>query len=96
MKWSLADKPVNHLFFVLKKNRLLNIGKEENAEGNVHQAINVLPVRQRLLSAEWGFDYNNFSTVFTLENTKMKAVSLSPEGWDFFNSRKTSLTFLLY
>ena len=89
MKWSIADKPVNHLFFVLNKTNLFKIGKEEGVEGSVNQNITILPVRQRLLSAEWGFDYNNLSTVFTVENTKMREVKAKPEGWDFFNHRES-------
>lgn len=87
MKWSIADKPVNHLFFVLNKTKLFHIGQEEGAVGNVHQNITILPVRQRLLSSEWGLDYKNVSAVFTLENSKMKEEDIPPEDWDFLNLR---------
>ena len=93
MKWSIADKPVNHLFYVLNKRERLKVGKEKGAVGKVHQTITSLPVRQRLLSAEWGLDYGNLSTVFTLENTKMKEVDISPEGWDFLNRRENFTYF---
>lgn len=89
MKWSIADKPVNHLFFILNKKNLFKIGKEEGAEGNVYQQITILPVRQRILSTEWGFDYNDFSTVFTLESVGMREADTSPEGWNFFNHRES-------
>ena len=93
VKWSIADKPVNHLFFVLNKRNLFNIGKEKGAVGNVKQDITILPVRQRILSMEWGLDYNNFSGIFTVENTKMKEVDTSPEGWDFLNHRESFTYF---
>ena len=88
MRWSFADKPVNHLFFILKKDEVFQLGKEKNAEGVIQQPITTLPVRERILSAEWGFDYKNFSTVFTLENTSKKEEALKPEGWDFLNQRE--------
>ena len=93
MKWSIADKPVNHLFFVLNKENLYRIGKEKGAVGNINQNITTLPVRQRILSAEWGLDYRDFSAVFTLENTKMKEVAISPEGWDFTSQRENFTYF---
>lgn len=93
MKWSIADKPVNHLFSVLNTTKLFKIGKEEGDKGKVHQTIAFLPVRQRLLSAEWGLDYNSYSAIFTVENTKMKEVDRSPAGWDFRN-RRENFTYL--
>ena len=93
MRWSIADKPVNHLFYVLNNKERYKVGKEKGAVGKVHQAITSLPVRQRLLSAEWGLDYGDLSTVFTLENTKMKEVDISPEGWDFLNRRENFTYF---
>ena len=92
IKLSAASKPVNHQFFARNKINLLKIGREKNAKGNIDQILTSLPVRQRLLSLEWGFDYNSFSSVFTLENTKMKEVDKSPPGWDFLNSRE-NLTY---
>ncbi len=93
VKGSIADKPVNHLFSVLNTKDIFNIGNTEGAEGNIQQFITSLPVRQRLLSLEWGVDYDSLSAVFTLENTKMKEVETSPEGWDFFNSRESFTYF---
>ena len=93
MKWSFADKPVNHLFFVLKENEIFKIGKEEDSEGVVRQPINTLPVRERIFSAEWGVDYKNLSAIFTLENTKRREERLSPENWDFVNQRESVTYF---
>lgn len=86
MKWSIADKPVNHLFFVLNKSKLLEI--RDNREAVVDQKITVLPVRQRIFLAEWGVDYKKFSAAFTMENTKMKEVGIQPEEWYFLDHRE--------
>ena len=88
IKWSFADKPVNHLFFILKKNEVFKLGKEKGTEAVIQQPITTLRVREKILSAEWGFDYKNFSTVFTLENTNKKEPNLKPEGWGFLNQRE--------
>ena len=88
LKLSVASKPVNHLFFVRNKTNLINIGKEKDAKSNIGQTITFLPVRQRLISLEWGFDYSSFSSIISLENIKMKEVDKSPKGWDFINSRE--------
>ena len=86
MRWSFADKPVNHLYFVLNTDKLLKI--EKTSKPFIDQIISFLPVRQIIFSAEWGFDYDRLSTFFTLENTKMKEVSSSPQGWDFVSGRE--------
>lgn len=88
MRWSFTDKPVNHLFFVLKKDKIFQIKKVKDAKGVVDQPITTLPVRENILSAEWGLDYKDFSTVFTLEHIRRKEEHLKPEGWDFFNQRE--------
>ncbi len=93
MKWALADKPVNHSFTVLNETNLLRLEQNGDSLGSVNQKITTLPVRQRILSAEWGLDYNNFSAVFTLENTKMREVEISPKGWSFFNRRENFTYF---
>jgi len=93
MKWSIADKPVNYLFYVLNNKERLKMKKEKGTAGKIHQTITSLPVRQGLLSMEWGLDYGSLSTVFTLENTRMKEVETSPEGWDFLNRRENFTYF---
>ncbi|MDE0091995.1 MAG: hypothetical protein OXN83_01765 [Oligoflexia bacterium] len=86
MKWSFADKPVNHLFFILNQNNRIQV-EEEEGEVFVNQKITVLPVRQRILSTEWGLDYRDISIAFSLENTKMKEASIPPKYWSFVKER---------
>ena len=93
IKWAIADKPANHLFYVLNKENLFTVGKEKGAVGQVNQQISVLPVRQRILSLEWGLNYNNLSAVFTLENIKTKETETKPESWDFVNHRENFTYF---
>ena len=87
MKWAFADKPVNHLFFVLNQNNLLQVEKAKEGEVFVNQKITVLPVRQRVLSAEWGLDYKDIALTFSLENANMKEPSIPPEYLDFVAER---------
>ncbi len=87
MKWSAADKPVNHLFYVLNTEGLLKIGGQKGDKGEAHQSVDFFPVRQRLLSMEWGLDYGPMSTAFTLENIKMRETDALPAGWGFLYHR---------
>ena len=93
MKWSAADKPVNHLFPIVKTKHIVRVRREKDSSLLVKPAMSILLVRQRSLSAEWGFDYRNFSGVFSVENTRMKASEASVEGWTLFN-QKDNFTYL--
>ena len=93
MKWSIADKPVNSLFHITNQNRMIKVGNEIGDTISINQTITFLPVRQRLLSTEWGFDYKSLSSVFTLANTKMKEVDKSPEGWGFTKNQRENFTY---
>ena len=87
IKWAFADKPANHLFFVLNQNNRLQVEKAKGGEVFVNQKITVLPVRQRVLSAEWGLDYKDVEMTFSLENTNMKEPSIPPEYLKFVAER---------
>ena len=83
MKWSFANKPVNHLFYVSNTKNSLQVEKEEGGEVFIKPKFTIFPVRQRLLSTEWGLDYKDVSVTFSLENAKMKPASILPEDWSF-------------
>ena len=87
MKWSFADKPANHLFYVLNQNDRVRVEGKKGGKVFVSQKITILPVRQRILSTEWGLDYKDLSITFSLENAKMKEASVSPKYWDFVSNR---------
>ena len=89
LKWSFADKPANYMFPALKKVDRLKV--EEKV--NVKQKVTVLPVRQRLLSAEWGLDYNGLSLMFALENVREKELRTPIDGWDFLQERASFIYF---
>ena len=88
IKLSMADKPVNYKFFVLSQTRLFNIGRKKGSVGVINQSLSILPVRQSILSVEWGLDYKNFSAVFTVESIKTQEDELSPKGWGFLYQRE--------
>ena len=83
MKWSFANKPTNHLFYVLNQNDRLQVERKKGGELFINQEITIFPVRQRILSTEWGLDYKNLSLTFSLENTKMKSASVLLKEWNF-------------
>ena len=98
LKWSIADKPSNRLYHVLNKAKRFKIDSQKNDPAFVDQTISILPVRQRILSTEWGLDYKKVSTNFTLEYTEAKEDNLNKsKDWFFIHSREdfTYFSFLL-
>ena len=96
MKWSFADKPTNRLYYVLNKSGVIKIGEEKGSAVFADQGITILPVRERILSTEWGLDYKELSIIFSLENTKIKEdLSIRPEDWEFVNLRGNFTYFSL-
>ena len=87
MRWSFADKPVNHLFHISNINNSLQVEKKEGGRIFVNPELTIFPVRQRILSTEWGLDYKKLSAVFSLENTRMKPKSVLPQKWSFVKDR---------
>ncbi|MCZ0932849.1 MAG: hypothetical protein OXJ52_06840 [Oligoflexia bacterium] len=88
MKWSFANKPVNHLFYVSNTNNSLRVEEKEGGEVFVKPKFTVFPpVRQRILSTEWGLDYRDISITFSLENTKMKPASILSKDWSFLQEQ---------
>ena len=92
MKWSFADKPVNHLFYILNINNSVQVDKKANGGVYVKPKLTVYPIRQRILSAEWGLDYKKFSAVLSLESTRMNSESVLPQEWSFI-SDQTDFTY---
>ena len=88
IKWSLAYKPTNHIYYLLNELKKVRISAEENRPAiYVDQQLTGVYVRQRILSTEWGLDYKNLSMVFSLENIKMREERfLEKEIWDFSSS----------
>ena len=87
MKWSFADKPVNHIFHVLNIDKSLQVEKRENGGISAKPKLTAFPVRQRILSTEWGLDYKKFSVAFSLESTQMKPASFLPQDWSFIKDQ---------
>ena len=91
IKGSFADKPVNHLYFAKRRKGVLNVS--ETADPTVRQTLTTLRVRQTVLSVEWGLDYEDFSSVFSVENNQVKETDgARPEYWTFINQRE-NLTY---
>lgn len=89
---SFADKPANHLFVILKKDYILQIGSKTEDENFIHQKINIFPIRERILSGELGLKNKYFSARLTIEDTKKKQKEDHAKGWRFFD-QKESFTY---
>lgn len=97
MKWSLANKPTNHLYFILNQKNRVKVSKEKKDSSLfVDQSIGILQARQRILSTEWGLEYKDLSLNFSLENVKIRAEkSAERHGWAFTNARENFTYFSL-
>ena len=87
IKWSFADKPVNHLFHILNTNNSLLVEEKEGGKIFARPDFTIFPVRQRIVSTEWGLDYKQLSMTFSLENTRMKPASILPKDWNFIKDQ---------
>ena len=97
LKWSFANKPSNRLYYILKTAERLKVDPKKNQEpAFIDQQIGALPVRQTILSTEWGLDYKKLSAHFTLEYIQTTEVSANQaRGWFWTNSREEFSYFSL-
>ena len=97
IKWSLAYKPTNHIYYLLNQSKRVKISAEAGRDSiYIDQTLTGVNARQRILSSEWGLDYKNLSMIFSLENVAIKDESfLENEGWSFFRSRESFTYFSL-
>ena len=90
IKGSFADKPVNHLIFAKQRGKIFQV-REDGV--NVLQPLTAFRVRQTVFSVEWGLDYMDFSSVFTVEHSHKKEADVQKQDWVFVNQRE-NLTYL--
>lgn len=90
---SLADKPVNQLFYLLRDEKLYVPGKTEGEESHIDQHTSALPVRQKLAAMEWGVDYKSFSSTMSLAYTQRREIGATPKNWYFFKERASFTYF---
>ncbi|MCY4321356.1 MAG: hypothetical protein OXC37_02990 [Bdellovibrionaceae bacterium] len=95
IKGAFANKPSNNLFYVLKVKDRLEIERKKEGSFFVNQGISVFPVRQRILSTEWGLDYKKSSLIVSFENTNMKSESPLPKDWEFVRDQSNFTYFSL-
>ena len=88
LKWSVGDKPVNHLFPIKNRDTLLVDEKNEDQSLSIDQSLSALSLRQRIFSMEWAWAYQSFSSVFSLEHTQIKTTDTLDEDWDFIHQRE--------
>ncbi|MGI9549441.1 MAG: hypothetical protein ACR2M7_05680 [Bdellovibrionales bacterium] len=81
-KWVFGYKPINDLFIVTNTKDVLDLN-----DMKVQAKVSVLPVRHKVISSELGFDYNDFSTVFSVGYTSVQEDRAAPEGWEFLHDR---------
>ncbi|MBC6415245.1 MAG: hypothetical protein GDA46_02505 [Bdellovibrionales bacterium] len=95
-KISFADKPTNHLYYIMNKKHRLKVDSNKSKEPLfIDQVLTGIFSRQRILSTEWGINYNKIlSMTVSLENTKIKEEkALDQENWSFINSRESFTYF---
>ena len=98
IKWSLAYKPTNHIYYLLNQDKRLKVSAEKDRKGfYIDQTLTGVYSKQRILSTEWGLDYQQLSMIFSLENATIRDENILEESWSFFRSREsfTYLSFLL-
>ena len=96
LKWSFANKPSNRLYYVLKTAERLKLDPQNKDPAFVDQQIGALPVRQTILSTEWGLDYKKLSANFTLEYIQTTEETFNQaKGWFWTHSREEFTYFSL-
>ena len=95
IKWSLAYKPTNHIYYLLNQEKRVRISADKNRDSiYVDQILTGVYSRQRILSTEWGLDYKSLSMIFSLENVKIRDEKiLEKDIWSFFKSRESFTYF---
>jgi len=81
-KWVFGYKPINDLSLVTNTSNILDI---ENLQ--VSQRITTLPVKHKIVSSEFGFQYNSFSAILSVGHTSVEKNRRAPEGWEFVHDR---------
>ena len=93
MKWSISYKPDNSPFFVRNNQNILKLSQDSDKDLTIAQTITFFPVKHRLVSAEWGIDYREFSTTFSVSDSFVHEVENLPEEWVFIKDR-VSMTYI--
>jgi len=96
IKWSLAYKPTNHIYYLLNQEKRLRISIAEDGRDSVYvdQILTGIYSRQRILSTEWGLDYKSLSMIFSLENVSIRDEKfLEKKVWSFSSSRESFTYF---
>ena len=96
IRWSIAYKPTNHIYYLLNDSKRLRISATESHPDAMYvdQHLTGVNARQRILSTEWGLNYKKLSMIFSLENANIKDDSLlENKGWSFFRSAESFTYF---
>ena len=95
IRWTLAYKPTNHLYYILNQQGQVRLSVEKDRDTvYVDQEFTGLYAKQRNLSTEWGLDYKKLTMIFSLENTSIKDEKLiDQEIWSFLKSRESFTYF---
>ena len=87
MRAGMGYKPVNEPFSIRNEHDAVRIPDEEGKDPHIQQVFAFFPVRQRLLSLEWGLDYKGFSLLFSVGDDHVFS-DPAPEGWTFVRERE--------
>ena len=82
MKGSVGYRPVNEPFSIRNKHNAVKVSGDPNTDPYVHQIFAYFPVRHRMLSLEWGLDYEGLSLLFSVGDDHIFKRA-APEGWTF-------------
>ena len=93
MKWSISYKPNNLPFFVRNNENALKISEDKGKNPIIAQTITFFPVKHRLISTEWGIDYEKFQAIFSVGDSQIDEAGALPKDWIFVKDR-ISMTYL--
>ena len=82
MRGSIGYRPVNEPFSIRNKHDAVKVSGDENRDPHIRLDFAFFPVKHRVLSLEWGLDYQGLSLLFSVGDDYLFKQS-APEGWTF-------------
>lgn len=81
-KFVVAYKPVNDVYLVINEENDIRID-------HIEKQITALPLKQKIISSEWGIDYKQLSAIFAVGRTSISEDRSTPAGFGFLHDRSS-------